>query len=576
MLKNAIGVDLETTGLYPLPSLSKIFCCAVNTGKSIKVHTEIDKLKAILEDRSITKIIHNASFDMFWLLRLHNIRVQNVWCTRLMEQIILGETLPRSAKDEKLKQQLSSSLLYTLARYGLANLENKELGASFASKNPNEPLTNKEIEYAKNDVKYLLKLQQLQQKKLEELDLIPLAKLENDFVEVLVDMQNRGIGFDKSYWLTLSYENKQQYNKLLRKLPKSVDNWNSSKQVCKYFQSVGIPLTSLTDAENYSKKYDNKELKQFVEARALYKAVTTYGESWLEDDFKTHHKIHGGKTIDDDNRVRTLIEQIINTGRLASSHPNLHQLPRDGKYRGAFIPKKGFLFGMCDYPSQEIAIAAAASGEESWINAILNGDDIHCLTASKIFPQAWADGTEESCTFPKKCKCKKHNEIRFPAKIINFTILYGGGAKNVSLNASLVYSVAIKAVHRFKKSVPKLIAWLEDNAQEAVKTRISYSADPYKRRRVMRDPEPWMLENIGKNNPIQACGANMIKRAMVNAYKKGVPLVLQVHDELITEFKNKKHLRILKEVMEEAADYCTGIPGLIKVEPIIAKNLLKQ
>jgi len=86
-----------------------------------------------------------------------------------------------------------------------------------------------------------------------------------------------------------------------------------------------------------------------------------------------------------------------------------------------------------------------------------------------------------------------------------------------------------------------------------------------------------MVANIGKNNPVQSSGANMIKHAMI-LLDQTTPLVLTVHDELILEVKKseaKKAALKLKTVMEEAADYCTGIKGLIKVNPYIANSLQK-
>jgi DNA polymerase I-like protein with 3'-5' exonuclease and polymerase domains len=119
---------------------------------------------------------------------------------------------------------------------------------------------------------------------------------------------------------------------------------------------------------------------------------------------------------------------------------------------------------------------------------------------------------------------------------------------------------------------------LNGNAKEAITTRFSYSADPFRRRRVLRDPEDWMLRNIGKNNPVQACGANMLKLAMVSL-SKDAPLVLTVHDEIILEVEKKRAKKAaheLKIIMEKAADYCTGVPGLIEVQPRIANNLMKE
>jgi len=565
-----IAADIETTGLYPVPN-SKIYCVAVNTSKSIAVHTDIKSLKPILEDKRIRKVIHNAAFDSFWLRMLYNIEVQNIWDTRIMEQIIIGENLPRSSKDEALKKELSSSLLYTLSRYGLAELENKSLGEAFATRDRNKPLTKEELDYAKNDVRYLLKLQKLQEQKLIESDLMRVAEMENKVVERIVNMRYVGIGFDENIWLKIAEANEKEYNKLMSRLPSVVDNWNSPIQVKKYFNSKGIPIESLTGIEEFAKTYNDKELHQFIQARSLYKNVTTYGKSWLQDDIKI-------TTMDNDGRIRSDFEQVLNTGRLSSSHPNLQNIRAEGQHRAAFVPAKGKVFVIGDFSGQEIGIMAAASKEKIWIDAMLKKEDIHSLTASLLYPDVWKSGKEKQCAFPKKCKCEAHNKVRQHAKIINFAIAYGAGPQNIAAQLKISNNDAIRLLNRYKRVVPNLTRWLNSNSVFTIKTRTSFSADPFKRRRVLRDPEEWMLRNIGKNNPVQSSGANQTKLAMITLHKNA-PLVLQVHDELILEVKKseaKKWAKHLKETMEAAADYCTGIKGLITVEPRIATNLLKE
>lgn len=566
-----IAIDIETTGLYPVPG-SKIFCISINYGNEIKVYkNDFNKIKPLLEDKSICKVIHNAHFDSFWLRMLYNIRVVNIWDTRLMEQVLLGENLPRSNNNEELKRQSSSSLLYTLDRYGLAKLENKHIGASFANKNVNAKLTAQELEYAKNDVRYLLHLQAMQERRLVKLDLMRVANLENKLVEVVVDMRARGIGFDESVWMNIAKENELQFNSLLKRMPASVANWNSPAQVKKYFNSIGIPVQSLTDIDEIAQTYKDKTLYQFIEMRKHYKNATTYGKSWLEDDIKV-------TTVDKDKRVRADFEQIINTGRFSCSHPNLQQLPREGLQRAAFVPAKGNVFIIGDFSGQELGIMAAASKEEIWIKAMLRREDIHSLTASLLYTEEWQSGKEKGCNFPKKCSCKEHKRVREHAKTINFAIAYGAGPKNIGGQLKISEKESIRLLNKYKRVVPALTRWLVKNAKESVSTRLSYSADPFRRRRVLRDPEDWMLANIGKNNPVQSCGANMIKLAMVSL-SSNTPIVLTIHDELVIEVKKtnaKKASLELKTIMEKSADYCTGISGLIEVQPRIATNLLKE
>lgn len=578
-----IAIDIETTGLYPIASYqlengkwvfsSKIYCISINDGKSVDLTEKPEQLRSVLENPKILKVIHNASFDCFWLRRVANIRVRNIWDTRLMEQVLLGETLPRSSNDENLRKELSSSLLYTLPRYGLPLLENKSMGAAFATRPVNKPLTSAEKEYAKNDVRYLLHLQALQERRLINLDLMRVANLENRLVEVLVEMRHRGIGFDTKVWKKIAATNHHNYNEILKRLPPTVQNWNSPQQVKKFFNGRGIPIESLTGIEEIADAYNDPILNKFIELRGLYKDVTTYGDSWLEDTVK-------GTTVDPDGRIRTDYEQILNTGRLSSSHPNIQNIKRDGLHRSAFVAGKGKVFIIADYTSQEIGIAAAASGEEIWIKAILRREDIHSLTGSLLYPDEWRKGTEKGCKFPKQCECKVHKIYRQHAKVMNFAIMYGSGAHQIALKLKMSNNNGLKLLAKYRRVVPKLTRWLENNGKEAIRTRISFSADPFKRRRLLRDPEDWMLKNIGKNNPVQSCGANMLKLAMVSV-PDDFPLVHNEHDSLIAEVDNNKKaiaegIKVMKGVMEKTADYCTGVPGLIIVEPRVAKNLLKQ
>ncbi len=167
--------------------------------------------------------------------------------------------------------------------------------------------------------------------------------------------------------------------------------------------------------------------------------------------------------------------------------------------------------------------------------------------------------------------------MREHAKTINFAIAYGAGPQNISRQLKITEREASKLLHKYKRVVPNLSRWLDSNAKESIKTRLSYSADPYRRRRTLRDPEEWQLRNIGKNNPVQSCGANMIKLAMISL-SDSTPVVLTVHDELVVEVpkgRAKAAVKELRAIMEKAADYCTQYPGLITAEPRIATSLKK-
>lgn len=570
-----ISADIETTGLYPIPG-SKIFCIAIKTGSTIQVYENIKRAKKVLEDKSITKIFHNASFDCFWLKQLHNITVTNIWDTMLMEQVIIGDNLAHDEGKipEHIKEQLSSSLYYTLKRYGLAELD-KSVQANFYMRSPAAPLTREEINYVKEDVNYLIQLQAMQERRLAKLDLMRIANLENKLVEVVINMRHNGIGINKQKWLQIEAQNIANSNHILKRLPSSVMNWNSPAQAKKYFNNIGIGITSLEElTDDFMAHYNNDVLNMYVDMRGYNTAVSKYGNNFLSGPDKKGGAIRS--FIDPDGRIRANFSQILNTGRLACSKPPLHGLPREGEQRSAILPAKGNVFVKGDFSGQETGIMAAASKEELWIKALLRGEDPLSLMASLMFT-GWADGTEKDCTFPKKCKCKVHKKLRQDSKEITYGIAYGAYPKSISVKIGRTKKETAELFRKHKRAAPRLNRWLEKNAAETIKTRISYSADLYRRRRTVRDPEEWMVRNVGFNSPVQSCAANMIKLSMVSL-SKDLPIVLTWHDELILEVKKsaaKRAAKELKIIMEKAAHYCTGIPGLIKVEPSIALNLTK-
>lgn len=570
-----IAADIETSSLYPSPS-DKIFCCAVNTGANIQVYERLEKVKAVLEDPKIIKVFHNAAFDGFWLKQKWGITIRNIWDSLLMEQVITGDNIAvdEGKVPEELKERLSANLHYTLKRYGLADLD-KQMSSEFATRDINAPLTRKEIEYVKDDVRYLLQLQAMQERRLAKLDLMRVANLENKVVERVIAMRSNGILLDKGKWLQIEADNINKKQEILKRLPASVNNWGSHAQVKVYFNNVGIPITSLEDVtDDFVALYNNPVLTKYHEQRKYTTAISKYGSNFLSGVDKK-----GGEErnfIDPDKRIRANFNQILNTGRFSCSKPPLHGLPREGEHRAAFIPAKGKVFVIGDFSGQETGIMAAGSKEELWIKALLRGEDPLSLMASMMF-EDWHKTTEKGCTFPKKCKCANHKKLRQISKEITYGIAYGAYPKSISKKIKRTEKETAILFRKHQRAAPRLNRWLGKNASDTIKTRISYSADIYRRRRTVRDPETWMVRNVGYNNPVQSSAANMIKLSMISL-SPSYPIALTWHDELILEVdkaKAKKACTELKAIMEKAADYCTGIPGLIKVEPRIATNLLK-
>lgn len=595
-----VAVDIESKNLKPFGGVVWMLSITEPGKKPIVYHDcyGFKKLPAPIKkmfiDESICKIIHSSQFDVPYVELVLGTKIRNLWDSELCETVILGikpkikrKNINAGSADDRLLRKYGTALKYVLPRYGFPEPD-KSIREAFIDRPTGKPFTKKEITYAEDDTKYLPKIQQAQEAILTRDSLMEVALMENKVSERYHDMKVRGIGFDARIWRDIYLNNLKEYSSRMSRLPRDVRNWNSPAQVKEYFKRKGIFIPTFDDLDKIYLATRNKTLGDFINTRELSKSISTYGINWFEEDF-----------IDEDGRVRCDVTQIINTGRNSMSNPNLQQLPGNGnndplrlkvlelvtgdkkklpQHRRAFVPAPGNVFVIGDFSGQEIGVMAAASGEELWINALLRGDDVHGLTASIVDSTSWRDAALKDCTFPKKCDCPEHKKLREPAKIQNFRLAYGGGVESFADYMGWDKIAASKYIGMHKRAIPTLTRYLDMNGKDAMSTGISFSADPYRRRRVLSGEEPWQIKNQGMNNPIQSAGANMLKLAMMSLPWK-YPIVLVIHDEIICEVPKamaKETALALKAVMEKAADYITGIKGLVRVEPKIQMNIMKD
>jgi len=225
-------------------------------------------------------------------------------------------------------------------------------------------------------------------------------------------------------------------NNLLIPADSSQISWTSGKQALKALQIIYPKLKSVS--KEALSDCEHPIIEAYHEFLNTTKLKTTYGEKFIEEH------------VDSDGRVRTNFNQVLNTGRVSSSKPNIQNIPaketleiRDEsgnviapytRYRNAFIADKGWHFVDSDYRSQEAVLVASFSGDSVWMNAITNEWDLHSVCAEVVFLDKWKDAAQQDCWYyyggvdkkgnvvpaKSKCNCKKHKTLRTLVKTINF------------------------------------------------------------------------------------------------------------------------------------------------------------
>lgn len=568
-----MALDSETTGLDPIRDRLLTIQTKQANKAALYEHRpgkqpDSDTNKKIL-DRSVIKVIHNASFDIPFIWNHTGLRIRSVFDTRLAEGIILGVGVARNSNIDK--ELYSASLDMTLQRRKIAKL-NKDVRQSFIGHTG--PLTKEQIKYALEDIQYLIPLMDQQLEDIRKLDVMELIELENEVVEIVAQMKMDGIGFNLKRWYEIAKMNQSKYEELLAELPAHI-NWASPKQIKEFFGRKGVLVESLTTIDEQINEHPL--IRKLIEMRKYYKYTTTYGMNWLQD--KSDRP-----TLHTDSRIRCDFDQIIQTGRFSCSNPNLQQIPSEGGHRSAFVPAKGYRFVIGDFTGQELGIMAAASGEESWINAMINDEDVHSVMGKLLYGDVWDRGKSFDCSYPMRCNCPAHKPLRKNAKDLNFGLAYGKGPEALAIDLDISKEDAIKLIRRYKSKIPAINRWLERNGQRGVLKFEARTLPPFNRYRNLKlEPEEWRRRNQGKNTPVQGTGGDMLKLAMcyINRYieqhKLDVKIVLCVHDELITECKTEyanKWKREMKQLMEEAALYILKYP-VVKTDPYVCNSWIK-
>ena len=549
-----VAVDTETSSLDPhqadlvgISLCSKIGkACYIpighNSEKCIDKNLVLKKLKPLLEDPSIKKIGQNIKFD-FIILYKNGINISSMEDTMLMSYVL------DAGKNRHNMDTLSEIHLNhkTIAFKDLVGTGKKEINFS-------EVEIEKAKDYAAEDADITLRLYKKFHKSLKDEKMINIYEFfEKPMIKILAFMEIEGIKIDNKFLKILSskFEKKiQKIQKEVFKISKKEFNIASPKQLGEIIYNdlkiaglkktkKGSFATSASVLEDLAFK-GHKFPQLVLDWRQVSKLKNTYSDSLPEHiNFKT-------------KRVHTsFLLAATTTGRLASSEPNLQNIPiksEDGKdIRKAFIAKDEHVLISADYNQIEMRILADLADVKELKRAFKNNEDIHSLTASQIFNVAIK---------------KVNDDQRRKAKAINFGIIYGISQYGLAKQINVSNHDAEEFLNSYFAKFPEIKVYMDNTIKFCRKS--GYVNNIFGRRShfININDKNYNVRNFQEraaiNAPIQGSASEIMRLAMIRLSKRldeekngKTKMLLQIHDELIFETPKNDVKRISKMIVEE-------------------------
>jgi DNA polymerase-1 len=380
---------------------------------------------------------------------------------------------------------------------------------------------------------------------------------------VLLRMEKRGIKIDVKFLREFEVELKGEIERVEKGIIAIAEedfNVASPKQLAVVlFEKLKLPTgkrtkTGFSTDNDVLEGLDHPIAKEVLEFRELSKLKSTYVDALLQFAEKGQDRIH------------THFKQALTaTGRLSSVNPNLQNIPvrtaRGQKIRKAFIAESGHLLLSADYSQIELRILAHISEDPGLISAFQNDLDIHTATAAEIFSVDLKEVTSVQ---------------RRAAKAVNFGIAYGQGVFGLSENLGISRSEAQGIIQRYFERFKGVQAYIESTTKQAHQD--GYVETLFGRRRTIEElhSKSAAIRKFGEraaiNAPIQGTASDLVKKAMIEIERQvPVPMLLQVHDELIfedSESRLQQYVGEIKAIMEGV----TVLKVPLKVNTKIAIN----
>jgi len=548
-----VSVDTETTSLDPFAARLVGISLALAPHRAAYIPLNhryagapeqlpealvLERLKPWLEDASRAKVGQNLKYDKH-VFANHGIALNGIAHDTLLQSYVLESHKPHDMDSMALRHLGVKTISYAeVAGKGASQIGFDEVAVETAS------------EYAAEDADITLQLHQCLYPQVScEAGLTHVYRnIEMPLLDILFTVERNGVLLDTRLLQTQSRELGEKMLALesqAHTLAGQPFNLNSPKQIQEIlFGKLGLPVIKKTPGGTPST--DEDVLQQLALDYPLPKALLEYrGLAKLKSTYTDKLPLMVDKTT---GRVHTNYSQAVAvTGRLASSDPNLQNIPvrsaEGRRIREAFIAPPGSHIVSADYSQIELRIMAHISRDPSLLKAFAEGADIHRATAAEIFGMAPEELTSEQRRY---------------AKVINFGLIYGMSAFGLASQLGLERSAAQAYIDRYFARYPGVADYMQRTREQAKQQ--GYVETVFGRRLWLPEihspngQRRQGAERAAINAPMQGTAADLIKLAMIAVQgwlareKLATLLVMQVHDELVLEVPEGELERVKAEL----------------------------
>ena len=573
---NFLSFDTETTGIDANQAelVGLVFSIKAHEAYYVPISEDQEEakkqvlpFKAILENPDIIKIGQNIKYDIL-MMKWYGIELKGSLVDTMIAHYLCEPDL-RHKLDYLSEAYLDYKMVPIedlIGKRGKNQLSMRDV-----------PL-EKVARYAGEDADITLQVKEELWPKLKELDIEKVYdQIEAPLIQVLAQMEYEGVNVDVKFL--------EDYSKVLAKQIVQAEkdiytkagvefNIASPKQVGEVlFDRLEIPYrwrkTSSgqysTNVEKLNELAVNHEIvKDILDFRKFAKLKSTYVDALPRMVNPRSGLIHSNF-----NQARAA------TGRLSSENPNLQNIPIKNdagrEIRKAFIPRSDeYTLLAADYSQIELRIIAEISNDKYMLEAFIEGQDFHRATAARVYEVDYDAVTAEQ---------------RRNAKTVNFSIIYGAGATNLSRQLGIKRSEATELIENYFKQFTGLRQYMDDAIAQARST--GYVNTLLGRKRLLRDINSRNglarsnAERMAINTPIQGTAADLIKLAMIDIHdylqsnNLKTKMIMQVHDELVFDLHKEEKDQVMPVFKEKMQSAIPSLKVPIVVEMGLGNNWLE-